>query len=267
MSALPADLPEPTLLVSTEGGIATLTVNRPAALNALNASVLFELDTALTILAADAALRCVIVTGAGPKSFVAGADIAEMVSMGPHAARKFSAFGHRVLAAIEALPVPVIAAVNGFALGGGCELALACDLIYASDNARFGQPEVNLGLIPGFGGTQRLARKIGRMRALELCVSGRSLKADEARAVGLCLEVFPQGELISRVTQIALGIASKGPIAVRTAKAVLTRGLDAPLAVGNAYEVEAFANLFDTRDAREGMTAFIEKRAAHFDNT
>jgi enoyl-CoA hydratase len=172
-----------------------------------------------------------------------------------------------VLAALEALPVPVIAAVNGFALGGGCELALACDLVYASDNARFGQPEVNLGLIPGFGGTQRLARRIGAMRALELVVSARTVKAEEARALGLCLEVFPQAELLARVREIARGIADKGPVAVRAAKAVLRRGLDGPVALGNALEIEAFANLFDSADAREGMTAFVEKRPAQFRNT
>jgi enoyl-CoA hydratase len=162
--------------------------------------------------------------------------------------------------------VPVIAAVNGFALGGGCELTLACDLVYASENARFGQPEVNLGLIPGFGGTQRLARRVGAMRALELVASARTLKADEAKAVGLCLDVFPADVLMLKVREIAAGIASKGPVAVRSAKAVLRRGLDGPVGLGNALETEAFANLFDSADAREGMTAFVEKRPAHFRN-
>jgi enoyl-CoA hydratase len=258
---------EPSVQCEVENGLAVLTIHRPAALNALNANVLIELEGAVRGLTSDQALRCVIITGSGSKSFVAGADIVEMSALGPQGARHFAALGHRVLAALEALPVPVLAAVNGFALGGGCELALACDLVYASDNARFGQPEVNLGLIPGFGGTQRLARRIGAMRALELVVSARTVKAEEARALGLCLEVFPQAELLARVREIARGIADKGPVAVRAAKAVLRRGLDGPVALGNALEIEAFANLFDSADAREGMTAFVEKRPAQFRNT
>jgi len=255
---------EPLVLSTVEAGVAVLTINRPAALNALNANVLLELEACVRGLAADNALRCVILTGAGSKSFVAGADIIEMSALTPRTARHFAALGHRVLAELEALPVPVIAAVNGFALGGGCELTLACDLVYASENARFGQPEVNLGLIPGFGGTQRLARRVGAMRALELVASARTLKADEAKAVGLCLDVFPADVLMLKVREIAAGIASKGPVAVRSAKAVLRRGLDGPVGLGNALEAEAFANLFDSADAREGMTAFVEKRPAHF---
>ncbi len=257
---------EPTILVTADAGVTTLTVNRPQALNALNSTVLVELDQAVAALAADPGLRAVIVTGSGAKAFIAGADIVEMSGYGPQAARRFAVLGHRVLAALEALPVPVIAAVNGFCLGGGCELALACDLIYASDTARFGQPEVNLGLMPGFGGTQRLARRVGAARAAELIFSARQVKADEALRLGLVLEVFPQAELLDRVRAVAAGIATKGPAAVRAAKLAIGRGLDAPLAVGNALEIEAFANLFDTADAREGMQAFVEKRPAQFRN-
>jgi enoyl-CoA hydratase len=256
----------PSVIVELEHGVAVLTVNRPSALNALNSTVLLELEQAIAALAADPALRVLIVTGAGSKSFIAGGDIVEMSGYTPQSARRFAALGHRVLAALEALPVPVIAAVNGFCLGGGCELALACDLIYAADNARFGQPEVNLGLMPGFGGTQRLARRIGPARAAELIYTARQVKADEARAIGLALEVFPNADLLTKVREIAAGIASKGPVAVRASKLAIARGLDAPLAVGNALEVEAFANLFDSADAREGMTAFVEKRTAQFRN-
>jgi enoyl-CoA hydratase len=256
----------PSVIVELERGVAVLTVNRPAALNALNSTVLLELEQAIGALAADPALRVLIVTGSGSKSFIAGGDIVEMSAYTPQTARRFAVLGHRVLAALEALPVPVIAAVNGFCLGGGCELALACDLIYAADNARFGQPEVNLGLMPGFGGTQRLARRIGPARAAELIYTARQVKADEARAIGLVLEVFPAADLLPKVRELAAGIASKGPVAVRAAKLAIARGLDAPLAVGNALETEAFANLFDSADAREGMAAFVEKRAAQFRN-
>jgi enoyl-CoA hydratase len=256
----------PSVIVELEHGVAVLTVNRPAALNALNSTVLLELEQAIAALAADPALRVLIVTGAGSKSFIAGADIVEMSGYTPQAARRFATLGHRVLAALEALPVPVIAAVNGFCLGGGCELALACDLIYAADNARFGQPEVNLGLMPGFGGTQRLARRIGAARAAELIYTARQVKAEEARTIGLALEVYPNAELLQKVRELAAGIASKGPVAVRAAKLAIARGLDAPLSVGNALEVEAFANLFDSADAREGMIAFVEKRTAQFRN-
>jgi enoyl-CoA hydratase len=246
--------------------VATLTINRPAALNALNSTVLVELDQAVTALSADPSIRAVVLTGAGAKSFVAGADIVEMSGYGPQAARRFASLGHRVLGALEALPIPVIAAVNGFCLGGGCELALACDLIYASDTARFGQPEVNLGLMPGFGGTQRLARRVGAARAAELIYTARQVKADEALRIGLVLDVVPLADLLARVHEMAAGIAAKGPAAVRASKLAIARGLDAPLAVGNALEIETFANLFDTADAREGMQAFVEKRPAHFRN-
>jgi len=251
--------------VTWEGPVAWVEIHRPQALNALNAAVLNELELELANLAADPeALRVVVITGAGEKAFVAGADIREMAALGPAQAAAFSAQGHRVLAAIEALPVPVIAAVNGFALGGGCELALACDLVYASENAKFGQPEVKLGLIPGFGGTQRLARRIGPMRALELVVTARTVGAAEAKALGLCLEVFPKAELHTQVQTIAEGIAQMGPVAVRSAKATQARGLEAPLATANALERDAFALLFATADGKEGMTAFVEKRDAVF---
>jgi enoyl-CoA hydratase len=246
-------------------GICWITIHRPDALNALNAAVLNELEVELANLAMDLdGLRVVVVTGAGPKAFVAGADIREMSAMGPTEAAAFSAQGHRVLAALEALPVPVIAAVNGFALGGGCELTLACDLVYASENAKFGQPEVKLGLIPGFGGTQRLARRVGPMRALELVTTARVISAAEAKSMGLCLDVFPQAELRTKVQQIAEGIARMGPVAVRAAKATQARGLEAPLATANVLEQGAFALLFATADAKEGMGAFVAKRDAQF---
>ncbi|MCA9539800.1 MAG: enoyl-CoA hydratase/isomerase family protein [Myxococcales bacterium] len=254
------------VLFERDGGIGTLTINRPQALNALDSAVLDALEETLAHIAELTDLRVLIITGAGGKAFVAGADIAQMSSLGPREARRFAFQGHRVLNAIESLPVPVIAAVNGYCLGGGCELSLACDLVYAGDNARFGQPEVKLGLIPGFGGTQRLARRIGAMAAAELIFSGRMVKADEAKAMGLCLDVFPAADLLDRVRAKAAEIASQGPVAVRLAKTVQARGAEAPLATANAFEREAFANLFDSADAREGMQAFLEKRAPAFRN-
>jgi enoyl-CoA hydratase len=249
-----------------DGGVAVVTINRPQALNALTSEVLTGLEAVFAELAGDADLRCVVLTGAGEKAFVAGADIGEMSDMGPRRARAFSARGHRVLDRIASLPVPVIAAINGFCLGGGCELSLACDIVYAASSAVFGQPEVKLGLIPGFGGTQRLARRIGPMRALELVTSGRMVDAAEAKAIGLCVDVYPAEALMKAVLGVARTIAKRAPVAVRVAKAVQAAGMEAPLAVGNAYEQEAFGNLFDTFDAREGMAAFVEKRRAAFEN-
>jgi enoyl-CoA hydratase len=206
----------------------------------------------------------VILTGAGEKAFVAGADIAAMSKLGPAEAREFAALGHRTLNALEALPVVTIAAVNGFALGGGCELAMACDLIYASEKARFGQPEVNLGLIPGFGGTQRLVRRVGLMRAKEMIFTGEVYDAATARAVGLCLEVLAPEKLLEAARAKARVIASRGPAAVATCKRVMQQGADQLLPQALDAERLAFAGLFGTAETREGMAAFLEKRPASF---
>jgi enoyl-CoA hydratase len=246
-------------------GIGTLTINRPKQLNALDVQTLTEMGTALELARAQAGdVRAVILTGAGEKAFVAGADIAAMSRLGPAEAREFAALGHRTLNALEALPVVTIAAVNGFALGGGCELAMACDLIYASERARFGQPEVNLGLIPGFGGTQRLIRRVGLMRAKEMIFSGEVYDAAAARAAGLCLEVLPPEKLLEHARARATVIASRGPAAVALCKKVMQHGADQPLPQALDGERLAFAGLFSGTEAKEGMAAFLEKRPARF---
>lgn len=252
------------LLEQPESGVYLLTVNRPKALNALNAATLDELLRAAAEVGADPAARVMLVTGSGERAFVAGADIAEMAGFTAAQAQAFSERGMRVMSALEALPVPVIALVNGYALGGGCELALACDWIIAAEGAVFGQPEVNLGIPPGFGGTQRLARIVGRARALELVTTARQLRAAEAMAIGLVNEVVPASALRGRGLEVARSIAGKGPQAVRLAKQAVHRGLDQDLAGGCAYETAAFALAFATSDQQEGMRAFLEKRAAKF---
>ncbi len=254
-----------TVTVSREGAIATVTLNRPDKLNALNEQLLGELAAALAELARDASVRVAILTGAGDKAFAAGADIAAMSEMTPARAKAFADLGHAIGDRIEGAPFPFIAAVNGFALGGGCELALACDFVYASDRAKLGQPEVNLGVIPGFGGTQRLARRVGIARARELCYTGDVVGAEEARRIGLVNEVVSHGDLHARVVEVARKIASKGPLSIAQCKRVLLRGADVPLATANELEAQAFAALFGSNDQREGMTAFLEKRAAKFE--
>jgi enoyl-CoA hydratase len=254
-----------TITVETSDGIAVVTINRPDKLNALNACVLAELTQAFVRLSeSEPAVRVAILTGAGDKAFVAGADIAEMADMGASRAKAFSDAGHRLGLVMEAAAFPIIGAVNGFALGGGCELALCCDFIYASDKARFGQPEVNLGLMPGFGGTQRLARRVGLACARELIYTADAIPADRALALGLANEVVPHAELMDRVRAVAAKIASKAPVAIAYSKRVMARGFDADLAVANELEATAFAALFDTEDMREGTRAFVEKRAAKF---
>lgn len=256
-----------TLRIHDEGGVRLLTIDRPKVLNALSPAVIGELGAAVSDTAAAARrgqVRALVITGAGDKAFIAGADIAAMAEMPSDHAREFSRRGHAVGEALAALRIPVIAAVNGFALGGGCELALACDFIYAAENARFGQPEVKLGVIPGFGGTQRLARRVGLARALELCLTGDTIDAAEALRIGLVNRVVPRGEVVSAALAAAAKIAAMGPIAVAEAKRVLHVGADLPLAHANALEIEAFARLFDTADQREGMAAFLAKRPANF---
>lgn len=253
---------DPVLVERTEH-IATITISRPEKLNALDPTTVSELARVVTELLGKDAPRAVILTGAG-KAFVAGADIAAMATLSTTDARRFAEAGHRVAALIEGAPFPVIAAVNGFALGGGCELALACDFIYASERARFGQPEVKLGVIPGFGGTQRLARRVGIGKARELCYTGDIIGADEALRIGLVSAVFPAEELIAKTLEAAARIAQQGPLAVAAAKRVLLRGEDQSLASACELEVQAFAHLFGTEDQREGMRAFIEKRTAKF---
>lgn len=251
-------------LVSLErdGAVAVLTFQRPEKLNALDPAMIDALDARLEELS-DGDVRCAILTGAG-KAFVAGADIAAMASLSPVEAKRFADRGQDVAARLERLPFPVIAAVNGFALGGGCELALACDFIWASDKARFGQPEVNLGVIPGFGGTQRLARRVGIGRARELVFSGAMIGAEPAKAMGLVNEVVPVAELLDRVKEVARTIAAKGPLAVAAAKRVMLRGEGESLGAACELEAQAFAGLFGSEDQREGMKAFLEKRAASF---
>ena len=255
---------ETVLLERPEPGIWLLTINRPKALNALSPQVLYEIAAAVAEVDADATTRALLVTGAGDKAFVAGADIAAMSSMTAIEGREFALKGHAALRALELSPFPVIALVNGFALGGGCELALACDWIVASEKAVFGQPEVNLGICPGFGGTQRLARRVGTALALELVCTGRQVKADEALAIGLVNHVVAADKLTDEGMKQARAIAAKGPVAVKMAKHLIQRGHDLDLANANAMEADVFGFLCATEDKHEGMAAFLGKRAAAF---
>ena len=255
---------EVNVRLEVEGPFATVTVDRPKSLNALDTRTLQELEKAVADLSLREQLRGVILTGAGEKAFVAGADIAEMNGMDADRARHFGALGQRVMDVISALPVPVVAAVNGFALGGGCELALACDFIYASENAKFGLPEVSLGVLPGFGGTQRLSRLLGRARAKELIFTGDVIDAAKAKEIGLVLDVVPLPELLRHARAALERIAKKGPLAIRRAKEAIDRGADLELADGLAIEREVFSDLFASADRREGMKAFLEKRPPVF---
>jgi enoyl-CoA hydratase len=250
--------------LEVDGTTAVITIDRPKALNALNQQVLGELEQAIKQVAGNAALRALIVTGGGEKAFVAGADIAEMAGFTTAQAMAFGELGHRVLDSLEALPIPVIAAVNGFALGGGTELALACDFIYASEKAKFGLPEVTLAVIPGFGGTQRLTRIVGRARAKEIIFTGDMLDAAKAKEIGLALEVLPPDQLLAHCKKVAATIAKRGPLAVAQAKRVVDAGASLELGKANALERDGFAKLFGTADQKEGMAAFVAKRPAEF---
>jgi enoyl-CoA hydratase len=257
--------PFEAIVVAKEGHVATVTLNRPDKLNALDQKTIRELFLAVLDLDGDPSVRCAILTGAGDKAFAAGADIAAMSSMTPTEARAFAQAGHLLGQVLESAHYPTIAAVNGFALGGGCELALACDFAYASDKAKFGQPEVNLAVIPGFGGTQRLARRVGIGRARELCFTGDIIDANEALRIGLVNAVVPHAELMTKVKETAAKIATKGPLAIAQCKRTILRGADVPLATANELEAQAFASLFGSVDQREGMKAFLEKRKATFE--
>ena len=252
-----------TITLEQGEGVATLTLNRPDKLNALNERLLVELRGAVLTLSTDHSVHALILTGAG-KAFAAGADIATMSEMLPARAKAFADAGHALGDALESAPFPSIAAVNGFALGGGCELAMACDFIYASDKAKFGQPEVNLGVIPGFGGTQRLARRVGLGKARELCYTGDIIGAEEALRIGLVNAVLPLDQLMTKVREVATKIASKGPLAIAQCKRVIRGGADLPLERASELEAQAFALLFGTHDQQEGMNAFLEKRPPKF---
>jgi enoyl-CoA hydratase len=250
--------------VEVDGAVATVTIDREKQLNALSSAVLAELMEIAGQLESNRGLRAVLLTGAGDKAFVAGADIAEMQDMAPDRAEHLSTRGAAVGRLIEKSRLIWIAVVNGFALGGGCELAMCCDFIYAASSARFGQPEVKLGVIPGFGGTQRLARRVGVGKAMELVVTGDMISADEALRIGLCEAVFPPGELMGKAREAARRIAGNGPVAVSEAKRVIRKGIEDELADALGVETDAFAGLFGTADQKEGMAAFVAKRPAAF---
>jgi enoyl-CoA hydratase len=252
------------LLYEGEGAIATISINLPDKLNALNALTIEELGRAVAEFTASDDVRGVIITGAGEKSFVAGADIAELARMGPVDGVDVSRQGQRVFRAIELSRKPVIAAVNGFALGGGCELALACHLRIAAENARFGLPEVKLGIIPGYGGTLRLPRIVGKGRALELMLTAEMIDAQEAFRIGLANRVVPQAELLSTTRSMLEGILRNGPVALGLAIECATRGMEMSVDDGLALESNLFGLLAATDDMREGMGAFLEKRKAEF---
>ncbi|MEW5931236.1 MAG: enoyl-CoA hydratase-related protein [Gemmatimonadota bacterium] len=252
------------LQLDVQDGIAVLSVNRPDKLNALNEQTIRELDAAVREVTERADVRGVIVTGAGSKAFVAGADIAELAKMGPVDGVEVSRLGQRVFRAIELSRKPVIAAVNGFALGGGCELALACHLRIAAENAKFGLPEVKLGIIPGYGGTLRLPRIVGKGRALELMLTAEMIDAQEAHRIGLANKVVPQAELLDAARAMMKTILRNGPVALGLAIECATRGMEMSVDDGLALESNLFGLLAATEDMREGMGAFLEKRAADF---
>ena len=244
--------------LETKGSIGVLTMNRPEALNALNEQVLRDLDAALDQAAAQEDLLVLILTGAG-RSFVAGADIAQMKDLSPMEAKKFGLYGNGVFLKLENFPKPVIAAVNGFALGGGCELAMSCDIRVASEKAKFGQPEVGLGITPGFGGTQRLARIVGVSNAMELILTAKTIKAEEAQRIGLVSHVYPAEELMDKALELANAIAANAQVAVRQSKAAIRRGMQTDMATGAAFEAEAFGLCFSTEDQKDAMKAFVNK--------
>ena len=250
-------------LICTDG-IATLTFNRPKALNALNSALLGELTDALDSIKKDEGIRVLILTGAGEKAFIAGADITEIATLTPLGAKKFAQFGQDIISKLQGLAIPVIAAVNGYALGGGCEMALACDFIYASEKALFGLPEITLGIIPGFGGTQRLPRLIGANLAKEMIFTGKHLTAAEAKAIGLVNKIFAPEELRAAVAEVAKLIATKGKASLSAAKQAVGQGLNTDLATGLGIERDAFALCLANPDAQEGTSAFLEKRKPVF---
>ncbi len=252
------------ILYEVKDAVATVTINRPKVLNALNPAVVEELAQAFTEIAGDPEVKVAVLTGSGDKAFVAGADIAAMAQMTALEGRYFARRGQDVLFMIEKLDKPVIAAVNGFALGGGTEIAMACDFIYASTKAKFGQPEINLGIIPGFGGTQRLPRLVGRAWAKELCLTGEIIDAELAKEIGLVNRVFEPEELMPAVMKTARTIASKGRVAMRAIKTLINDGYDLPLERAIPMEAECFATCFASPDQKEGMTAFLEKRKPEF---
>jgi enoyl-CoA hydratase len=252
------------IIFQIEEQIATITFNRPEVLNALNEASLKEFSHAIDEIAGDEDVRVLILTGAGDKSFVAGADIKEFLKFNALRAKHFSEMGHGIVNKLQELPIPVIGAVNGFALGGGCEVVIACDFIYASENAMFGLPEINLGIIPGFGGTQRLPRLIGKNRAKEMIFTGKMISSAEAQAMGLVNKVCAQDQLMTEVLNIAKMMVSKGKVSLRAAKQAINTGMDVDLKTGCHIEIDAFAICQASPDAKEGTLAFLEKRAADF---
>jgi len=255
-----------TIRYEKNGNIGIATINRPEALNALNSTVISELEQLISEVEKDAELGAFIITGEG-RSFVAGADIGEQCPMDLEAGRKWARRGSSVFRRIEKLEIPTIAAVNGFALGGGCELALACDIILASEKAKFGQPEVGLGITPGFSGTQRLPRRVGVAKAKELIFSGKQIGAEEAKRIGLVNEVYAAEELLNKAVEMAKSFTANAPIAVKYSKACIDRGMQMDIDNGIALENELFAMCFATEDQKEGMGAFLEKRKEkHFQN-
>lgn len=252
------------IIYDIQDNLALITFNRPKALNALNGALIDELSDALDAIAGNEEIKVLILTGAGDKSFVAGADISELATFNSLQAKLFSERGQTAIFKIQELSIPVIAAVNGFALGGGSEIALACDFIYASDNAKFGLPEITLGIIPGFGGTQRLPRLIGQNAAKELIFTGNMISAAEAQTLGLVNRVCSQEELMDQVRKTAQTIASRGRVSLRAAKQAVNRGMNVDIVTGCQIEVEAFSVCMASPDAKEGTSAFLEKRKAEF---
>ena len=257
-------MPFEHLVLTIDGAVATVTITRPKVLNALNAATLTELGEAMRALQQDAAVRAVVLTGAGEKAFVAGADINELATLTPDAAKAHAELGQGVFDLIEHLGKPVIAAVNGFALGGGCELAMACTVRLAADSAKFGQPEVKLGLTPGFAGTQRLPRLVGKGRAMELILGGGTIDAAEAYRIGLVNRVVPAASLAAEARALAEAWAANAPMAIRYAMEAITHGLETSFAEGRFVEASLFGLAFATEDMREGTRAFLEKRTAEF---
>lgn len=252
------------IMVAYKGSVAVITFNRPKALNALNLALLSEFSDALDVLAENEDIRVLVLTGAGEKAFVAGADISELAQLSPLRTKLLSERSHAIFLKLENMSKPVIAAVNGFALGGGSEIALACDFVYASETAKFGLPEINLGLIPGYGGTQRLPRLVGKSRAKEMIFTGNMISAAEAKEMGFVNRVFPPETLMDEVMKTADNIAAKGAVPLRAAKQAVNDGFNVDLQTGLRIEINHFAMTMLSSDAKEGMQAFLEKRKATF---